>query len=1060
MENASAVVFRLSPLQKIVWSKPELRGGFVYGRVGVDGALDVERLKSCFVRVADRHESLRTIFQVSPGFTFPFQVVKDAADFSWEVSETKPADVDGLLSHGAWPAATPVDGPTFGVKVIKVGDASHVLGLRALGLCCDSLSLRNMMAEVAQMYRDASAEEAVQYADFSEWHNEALTSETEESEAAKVLWPTETEAQVLPLVGRAVSASNGALGAYRFSIEPSVLAGVGANAEAFVLMCWQAALWRLTNQDSVIVDVIHAGRPLEDLAQSIGLFERPFPVPAKFDDKPTFAVALQRAGEGLAEMERLQAFCPVETSGKIGFVFRKLPGVMSGGAVSFAMTKTEPLHWPFALLLSCHVSDAGYAFTVLYDTAQYAENDAARIAGYFERSMRAAVAGPSADVAAFDLLDAAEREEVVTAFNSDSADYGDARAFHVLFEEQAALTPERAALVFEKTSLTYAELNAKANQIASWLRKAGVTPNAAVGLCVERSAEMIVALLGILKAGGAYVALLPDLPAARLAHQIQEAGISVVVSNEALLGVLSEFAGKVLCLDRDAKTIATEPSANLTHAVGGDDLMYVLYTSGSTGVPKGVRVRHGNVANYIYGIARRLGLKVLSAEPGLTFATVSTLGADLGNTAIFPALVTGGTLVVVSYDAAIDGGLFAEQQKAHPIDVLKITPSNLQALLAAEAIEKILPKKFLIVGGEACTWELAERVKAAGICKMLNHYGPTEATIGCLTYDVSGAANDAQAAIVPLGKPLPNVQVYVLDRELRPVPVGVPGEICISGAGIADGYIGRPDETAAKFVAHPFLAKGSALYRSGDMGRFLADGSVEFLGRVDDQVKIRGYRVELAEIEAVLHQLAGVRQSMVLLTQDSAGDSLCAYVVAPKDTSIAAMQDALRKQLPEYMVPRDFVVLDELPLNANGKVDRRKLAEMKPGAAKVQSDVVAPRNELEEQLVVIWQETLRREPIGVTENFFDLGGHSLLATQIISRVRSSLGLNVSIRMLFEAPTVESLAQAIETTRVLSGDDSDIDDLLLELEGLSDSEAEEMLSGDAAPGNGGVKRGQE
>lgn len=1056
MNSAAPVVFRLSPLQKSLWGSPDLRNGSVYGRALVEGQPDWERLQQCFRQVAERHESLRTLFQLSPGFTLPFQVISGTPDFSWEEYELthkeeghRNTEVQKLLEYGSWPVATPFDGPTFGVKIIRISPERSVVALRASALCCDTASLQNLISEVAQKYQNQSVEEAVQYADFSEWHNDTLLAAGEESIVAKDFWSHADSAQQAPLTSKKPSASQYPMAHYKFSIDPAVFRTEHQKAEPFLLTCWQTLIWRLSNQESITIDVRKAGRPLDELQLSIGLFSRPFPLSVSFESQSAFETMLQRTTDLLSDVERWQAYCPFGTSSVIGFEYLQLPARTVAGPLSLTITDLEPLHGAASLLLSCRLAGEVLSFELLYDASLYAVNDIARIGTYFDRVVRAAAEHPDAKVCSFNLMDEDERKQVLQTFNSDRAEYGDQRPFHQLFEEQVSLTPDRPAVAFEDVSLTYAELNTRSNQIASWLRQGGVTPNTPVGLCLERSAEMIIGLMGILKAGGAYVPLLPDLPAARLAHQVTETGLKIIVSTQLLLERLSEVDARVLCLDRDRTMLEKEPSSNLPHIAGSEDLIYILYTSGSTGVPKGVAVRHGNVTNYVHGITRRLNLQSLSNAPGLTFGTVSTLGADLGNTSIFPALVSGGLLVIIGYDAAIDGGLFAQHQRKRPIDILKITPSNLSALLATEAAENILPRKMLIVGGEACTWDLAERVAAAGVCSMMNHYGPTETTIGCLTFDISGelATGNLHAGIVPIGRPLPNAQVYVLDSELRPVPVGVSGEICISGAGVTKGYIGRPEETAARFVPHPFLSNDGLLYRSGDFGRHRPDGSIEFLGRVDEQVKIRGHRVELTEIESLLNVLSEVQHSIVLLSQDDTGDYLCAYLVVSSEISPTRIQEHLRQHLPEHMVPRDFVVLEQMPLNANGKVDRRKLAELKPGAVEIQSEVIAPRNEIEEKLVAIWKETLHREQISVRANFFDLGGHSLLATQIVARIRSGLGINVSIRMLFEAPTIETLALAIDTMRVDTSEDAEITDLLAELEGLSDLQSEEILRGE-------------
>jgi acyl carrier protein len=386
--------------------------------------------------------------------------------------------------------------------------------------------------------------------------------------------------------------------------------------------------------------------------------------------------------------------------------------------------------------------------------------------------------------------------------------------------------------------------------------------------------------------------------------------------------------------------------------------------------------------------------------------------------------------------------------------VLKITPSNINMLMVAGDPKQILPRKVLIVGGEVCSWDLVRRVYGSGRCAMINHYGPTEATVGCLVYEIAKRDDPAEglAATVPLGRPLPNVQVYVLDSELRLVPSGVAGEICISGAGIASGYIGRPDETMQRFVPHPFVSDGSLLYRTGDLGRYLADGSIEFLGRADDQVKIRGHRVELAEIEAVLSEYEGVQQAAVLLCEGSTGQRLVAYLTVDPIPPAGALEDRLRQRLPEYMVPGEIVIVTQFPLNANGKVDRRKLAEWRVTAVKPLKETSAPRNEAEALLVGIWKEVLHLDNIGVADNFFELGGHSLLATLVASRIRSAFDVQIPIRTLFDAPTVESLALAIESALSGESEDDEMADLLSQLEGLSDQETRRILEGE--PGSPG------
>ena len=425
------------------------------------------------------------------------------------------------------------------------------------------------------------------------------------------------------------------------------------------------------------------------------------------------------------------------------------------------------------------------------------------------------------------------------------------------------LTPQRLALRCNESTLTYQQLNEQANQIAHYLRALGVGPRSLVGLCLERSTGILVGLLGILKAGGAYVPLNPDNPKHRLSQQLE--GIVALISEQKLLEALPEFEGKTICLDRDEDCWHDQPHGNPIKTATANNLAYVIYTSGSTGVPKGVAVRHRNLVNYSCFIDDRLGLG--QYPEGLNFATVSTIGADLGNTCIFPALASGGCLHIVSYDDSTDPQRFVRYLNQHPVDVLKIVPSHLQALLESSEGTELLPRKFLILGGEIFTPYLMEKIESLGAgCEILNHYGPTETTVGSLTLRLADYDwKNSRAASIPIGRPIANTQVYILDGLLQPVPVGAIGELYIGGDGVAAGYINQASLTDERFLPNPFVPDAEArMYRTGDLARYLADGYVEFLGRGDDQVKIRGFRIELGEIESVLVRKTGVKQAVVV----------------------------------------------------------------------------------------------------------------------------------------------------------------------------------------------------
>lgn len=599
--------------------------------------------------------------------------------------------------------------------------------------------------------------------------------------------------------------------------------------------------------------------------------------------------------------------------------------------------------------------------------------------------------------------------------------------FHDLFEAQAARVPHRTALVCRDVSLTYSELNSAANRLAHHLRGLGVGPNRCVALCMERSADMIVGLLGILKAGGAYVPLLPDAPRARLAHQLAETEAPVIVTQEKLARVLPDTPARVVRLDADRAALAAESDANPPSLTAPGDLVYVIYTSGSTGVPKGVAVRHENLVNYTQFIGAKVDAPAFDDQGGLSWSTVSTLAADLGNTAIFPALAFGGTLHVIDHEMALDGDLFAAYARERRLDVLKITPSHLNALLAAEDGKDVLPRRILITGGEASTWPLVERVRSMAKLRWINHYGPTETTIGSLTFDLDEEAESIRhlAATVPIGRPMANTRVYVLDEAGAPVKEGEPGELYIAGRGVTSGYLEQPERTAERFLPERGSSDPSArMYRTGDRVRVLPGGAIEFLGRVDFQVKIRGYRVELGEIEAVLRGHPGVREVIVVGREVRPQDlRIVAYHVPSAPSATADdLRRVAREKLPDHMVPSVFVSLDALPLNPNGKVDRKALPDpfAEGGAAAGQGAEPEPARftgevgtePFEEQIAEIWRAVLGVRSFGMDDSFFDIGGHSLAAIHMLAEVHKRTGKRLPNAILFESPTVRGMAEAL------------------------------------------------
>jgi amino acid adenylation domain-containing protein len=583
---------------------------------------------------------------------------------------------------------------------------------------------------------------------------------------------------------------------------------------------------------------------------------------------------------------------------------------------------------------------------------------------------------------------------------------------HARFAEQARLHPQRLALACRDQRLTYAELDRLTNRLAHKLRALGATRGRCVALCLPRSAEMIVALLGILKSGAAYVPLLPDSPPKRLAHQLEETKSVAVVTLAKLEPLLAPLGAAVVRLDRDDLAGQSDSAAE-EHATIADDC-YVIYTSGSTGLPKGVAVTHGNLANYTTSI---LGKLAIPADEGWSFATVSTIAADLGHTCIFPSILGGGALHVI--DDVLDAAAMARYAGDVGLDVLKITPSHLEALLASPSAADLLPRKVLFTGGEALRWQLVARVRElAPTLRWLNHYGPTETTVGSCTHPVHGVESPQRSATVPIGSPIGNTRCHVLDADGKPVPRNVEGELFIAGAGVSRGYLERPDLTAERFVPEPGRPAGSdaRAYRTGDRVKVLDDGAIEFLGRVDFQVKIRGFRIELGEIEGTLLSSPAVREAIVVAHQPNAGEvSLIAYVtLKPGQTaSEAELRAFLAQALPPHMMPAHLMVLAALPLNPNGKVDRKALPL--PGSQGDDDDappVSEATGALEQKLAAVWRELLGMRRIGLDDNFFQIGGSSLAALHLIARIEKELGVKVPHAALIAAPTISKLAALI------------------------------------------------
>ncbi|MBW4609145.1 MAG: amino acid adenylation domain-containing protein [Hassallia sp. WJT32-NPBG1] len=1043
--------FRLSPQQKHLWQLQET-DNFPYRSqcaVLVEGNLHINILKLALEKVVNRHEILRTNFHCLPGMRVPFQVIRNN-DITWgenyNLSSCGQQEQQEFLSSlfkqlGQQPFDF-VQGSLFRLSLITLSPYKYVLFISLPALCADAATLKILVQEISQSYaacldNEELDNEPLQYADLAEWQNELL--EGEDTEAGRDYWRKQNISSItelnLPWEQKTAQQLDFLPQTQSFVIATELLKQLEnltqqyhTSVSEFLLACWQILLCRLNQQKNLIVGLGVEGRKYQDLESALGLFAKYLPLEVQLQAEYSILNILQQNYSHQNNIYKFQEYFNWEQIAgntpnslrffPLCFQFEEQANNYVVADVSFAIVQQYTCIERFKIKLGCLRQNQTITAAFHYDANLFQPEDIQRLAEQFQTLLASVIAHPNAAISQLDILSYKEKK-ILEEVNQTQQEYPQNKCIHQLFEEQAQKTPHHIAVVFENQQLSYRELNQRANQLAHYLQKQGVGPEVLVGLCVDRSLEMIVGLLGILKAGAAYIPLDAALPTKALVSRLQDSHTSFLVSHSSLAPRFEQITA--IYLDKNWEDIACENDANPSSKVTINNLAYVLFTSGSTGKAKGVAVEHQQLLNYVNAIIDSLNLSDCT-----NFALVSTLAADLGNTVLFPALCTGGCLHVISYERATDPTAFAKYCRRYPIDCLKIVPAHINSLLLSSTPESILPRQRLVLGGEAASWQLIEQIQQyISDCQIFNHYGPTEATVGVLTHPVEICGElscQPTSKTVPIGKPIANTQVYVLDEHLQLSPIGVKGELHIGGTGLARCYLDQPELTAVKFIPNPFSTEpGTRLYKTGDLGRYLLDGTVEFIGRSDHQVKIRGFRIELAEIEVILCQHPSVREAVVVARQNQSDDRrLVAYVVSDVETvsqnaTLGDLRSFLQERLPDYMLPSAFVMLKALPLTPNGKVDRNSL----PEPEQVQQELeqfVAPPNPIEQVLADIWAECLDLERVGIHDNFFDLGGHSLLATQIIYKMREAFQVNLPLRSLFDAPTVAGMAERIENTK--------------------------------------------
>ncbi len=1098
-------VFPVSFAQQRLWFLDQFEPGSPFYNVPtavrLSGRLDVVALERTLNEIVRRHESLRTTFTaldgepmqvISPSLTLPLPIV----DLRHLPEAEREAEAMRLAQEEAKRPFDLSRGPLLRTTLLWLDEEEYLFLLTMHHIICDGWSIGVFIGELTALYTAFSAgkpsplpELPIQYADFAVWQREWLQGEVLEEQLAYWKQQLGDDPGILELPTDRprppIYTNNGAVLSRKLSKEladalQALSREEGVTLFMTLLAAFQTLLHRYTGQEKISVGTPIANRNRAEIEGIIGFFVNTLVLRTDLSGNPTFRHLLKRVREvtlgayahqdlpfemlvDALQPERDMSHTPLF---QVMFILQNAPvqGQELPG-LTLSQVETHPGTSTFDLTLSMAEGPDGLEASVEYNTDLFDAATIRRMLDHFQTLLEAIAADPDRPIAELPLLTEAERQQLLVEWNDTATDHPQDLCVHQLIEAQAERTPDAVAVVLPSTEggpdarLTYGELNRRANQLAHHLRKRGVGPETVVGICVERSLEMIVGVLGVLKAGGAYLPLDPLYPPERLAYMLDDAGVAILLTDsntlprlplrmeaprdEATEATRDEAPGAEASLATRPSDLITQPSAlrpqpsdlvtlnlddwtpfadepdtNPEVPVSPTNLAYLIYTSGSTGQSKGVMIEHRSLVNAYRGWEASYRLRSVR-----THLQMANFAFDVFSGDLVRALCSGGRLVLCPREWLLDPERLYGLMRREGVECAEFVPAVLRHLIQYldETGERLDFMRLLICGSDS--WYVSEYRQFLRFCgpetRLINSFGLTEATIDSCFFE--GSAMDLSGEqVVPIGRPFANVRLYILDDHLQPVPVGVPGELFIGGLGVARGYHNRPELTEEKFIPDPFSDDPNArLYRTGDLARYLPDGNIEFLGRLDYQVKVRGYRIELGEIEATLGRHPAVREAAVVALEVAPGDKrLAAYIVPAGETVPTAgeLRRFLQERLPDYMVPSAYVVMEALPLTPNGKVDRQALPEPEWSRRQLAGEYVAPRTPVEEVLAGIWSQVLGVEEVGVHDNFFELGGHSLLATQLVSRVREAFEIELPLRHVFECPTVATLAERIEIIR--------------------------------------------
>jgi amino acid adenylation domain-containing protein len=1033
--------------------------------------LDVQKLRASVREMCHRYPVLRTSFDLSE-FSEPLQLVHEEVDPPLDVE-----DLRGLPNEEQekaireWAESErhrPFDfkqAPLFRVQLHRRSQETFQFSFSFHHAILDGWSVAVLLTALFEHYVGLLRNQRVDLppvrpAAFQQFI--ALERQAIESAEQRKFWEdylegcTATSVPRWPVENR--SEQTRRVEQYLVPLTPDLsdrlkllVQSLGVHVKSALLTAHIRTMSLLCGTNDILTGLVANGRPEEEGGdRAVGLFLNTLPIRMCLSGG-TWRELVRAVYESEQQLLPYRRFPLVEIQKIKGgrqlfdnafyFVYFYITETLAGveGLESLSAEFYEETNFTLMANFSLDTEKLQAHLRLIYDPKQLCAKQIELIGSYYVASLTDMARNPDGRYETASLLTDAEREQIVDGWNATHADYSQAQLTE-LIEKQAEQDPQAIALQCEEQRVTYRELNERANQLAWYLREQGVRPEVRVGVCLERSVEMLVGLVGIMKAGGAYLPLDPDYPAERLRYMLEDARPGMLLSSEPLLQRLADAgANNVLCFDRDCEAIRKQPVANLTPIGQPQNLAYMIYTSGSTGRPKGVMVTHQSLMNFLHSMTDTLGMR-----KGDLLAAVTTLSFDIAGLELYLPLVTGGQVLLISRETARDGHELHQKLVQYPVTLMQATPSTWSML----ALDGWHPRSTfkILCGGEALNRELAVEMLAHGV-PVWNLYGPTETTIWSCVKQLK----DSQA--ITIGGPIANTQVLVLDQHQQLAPIGVAGELYIGGTGVARGYFHMPDLTAERFVPNPFSkVSGDRMYRTGDVARFRPDGELEFLGRVDQQVKIRGFRIELGEIEAALNANQAVSQAVVIARPGATGEKqLVAYLVPKeaagqterKDSTLttSSLREYLMTRLPEYMVPSLYVILTQMPLTPNNKVDRKRLPEPDPNLRPEDRVYIAPRTKIEETIAGIWTELLGIEKVSINDSFFEIGGDSLLVSRLVAKIHALFDVNLPIKTIFLTPTIQNIAVAVKTQRAQRKDHSYVEDFL---DDLSDDQIDALL----------------